>query len=134
MRPLARSAGLMVWLVGVVAAQTVFVENAASGPGVTGAFLVGDFGYVIQLPPSPYNAVFGPNVVAPGMLAVINTGPTAAPVRIWIRPSGSDTPIRAEVISSGSVQTTFRGAAKHAAGQGRGRIPEPSGSRPDGPT
>ena len=107
MRPLARSAGLMVWLVGVVAAQTVFVENAASAPGVTGAFLVGDFGYVIQLPPSPYNAVFGPNVVAPGMLAVINTGPTAAPVRIWIRPSGSDTPIRAEVISSSSVQTTF---------------------------
>ena len=54
MRPLARSAGLMVWLVGVVAAQTVFVENAASAPGVTGAFLVGDFGAVYrQLPPRP---------------------------------------------------------------------------------
>ena len=109
MSPLVRCAGLVVSLVGVVAGQTALVQNAAGSLGINGITgLLGGFGYVLT---TPFPFVVGPNVVAPGMLAVINTTSSATlattPIKISIRPSGSDTPIRAEVISSTSGQTTF---------------------------
>ncbi len=104
MRLLFRSAGLVVWTVGMVAGQTAIVQNAAVGLGGNG-FVFG----VPQFGPIPiFRVASAPqNIVSPGMLAVISATPATAPTRISIRPSGSDTPIRVELISSTAVQTTF---------------------------
>lgn len=106
MRPLFRCAGLVVFLVGGMAGQTAIVQNAAGGAGGYGGLIGNPFASF-----SPALISRGPftptNVVAPGMLAVLYTGPTTTPIRISIRPSGSNTPIRVEVISSTAGQTTF---------------------------
>jgi uncharacterized protein (TIGR03437 family) len=102
MRLLVRSAGLVVFLVGVVAGQTAIVQNAAITPpnGLFYGPVFPDFSALLVLPQSE-------NVVAPGMLATLAAASAMASTKISIRPSGSDTPIRAEVISSIPGRTTF---------------------------
>jgi uncharacterized protein (TIGR03437 family) len=106
MRPLFRSAGLVVLLVGVVAGQTATVQNAAFGSSVGVVFGYIFDPFVLAVPIFP--ATLTPqNVVSPGMLAVLSAPPATTPTKISIRPSGSDTPIRVEVVSSTPGQTTF---------------------------
>ncbi len=95
----------------MVAGQTAIVQNAAVGLSSSG--FVGGFGYIVPVAKSIRIAVAvfralppAQNVVAPGMLAVLYRRRHVA-AKISIRPSGSDTPIRVEVISSTSGQTTF---------------------------
>lgn len=104
MRQVFRSAGLVVWLVGVMAGQTATVENAAVSNG-----LLSGFGYISYAPPVAILrlALAAQNVVSPGMLAAIYVPSATMSMKIWIRPSGSNTPIRVEVVSSTSGQTTF---------------------------
>jgi uncharacterized protein (TIGR03437 family) len=103
MRLLFRSAGLVVLLVGVGVGQTPIVENAAPGPAVSG-FVAGN-PFLLAAP--IFQIALAQNVVAPGMLAMLYPTPGATPMKISIRPSGSDTPIRVELISSTSGQTLF---------------------------
>lgn len=103
MRPLLRSASLAVLLVGVMAGQTAIVRNAASIPPnglFYGPISFPDFSTLLSFTQNE-------NVVAPGMLAMLAAATATASTKISIRPSGSDTPIRAEVISSNPGQTTF---------------------------
>lgn len=108
MRLLFRSAALAGWLVGVAAGQTAIVQNAAAGLGG-----VEYFGYVFAgnpyaVPVPVFPAEVTPaNVVSPGMLAVLYATSAATSMKMSIRPSGSNTPIRVEVISITSSQTTF---------------------------
>ncbi len=104
MRQVFRSASLVVWLVGVMAGQTATVENAAVSNG-----LLSGFGYISYAPPVPILrlALAAQNVVSPGMLAALYVPSATMSMKIWIRPSGSDTPIRVEVVGSTSGQTTF---------------------------
>jgi uncharacterized protein (TIGR03437 family) len=107
MRPLVRSAGLVVVLVGIVAGQTATVQNVAEAQEV-----VPQFGYILAgnpyaTPVPIFQVASAQNVVAPGMLAVLYPTSPVAPTRISIRPSGSETLIRAEVVSVSHSQTTF---------------------------
>ena len=104
MRQVFRSAGLVVWLVGVMAGQTATVENAAVSNG-----LLSGFGYISYAPPVAILrlALAAQNVVSPGMLAALYVPSATMSMKIWIRPTGSNTPIRVEVVSSTSGQTTF---------------------------
>ena len=102
MRPLVRTAGLVVLLVGVVAGQTATVQNAAINPpnGLFYETIAGDFSALLSFAQNE-------NVVSPGMLTTLAASSATASTKISIRPSGSDTPIRAEVISFTPGRITF---------------------------
>jgi uncharacterized protein (TIGR03437 family) len=98
MRVRLRFAGAAVLAAGAMAGQTAIVQNAAGGQAGT----ISAFGnpFVLSIPlvaPAPSN------VVAPGMLAMLSAPAT----KIGIRPSGSATPIPAELTGSTSGQATF---------------------------
>ncbi len=92
-----RAVGLLVLTAGALLAQTAYVQNAAGNFPIPAAI------YVYPFPVQVVQALSPTNVVAPGMVTTLS----APANEVSIRPSGSDTPIRAELISSILGQTTF---------------------------